>query len=100
MQSIHFGRREIVLQAYPIQHFLGGQRDLHRTSACRLRAVKEDAAYLETCRVKRNKAEYDMAGVATDQDASELLEFCSQLRKDVLAWLREHRPKLVEGEDP
>src|SRR5215471_18314763 len=33
---------------------------------------KDDADYLETCRTKRNTAEYDMAGVATEKDASEL----------------------------
>ena len=30
---------------------------------------QEDADYLDTCRRKRNTAEYDRAGVATEQDA-------------------------------
>jgi hypothetical protein len=34
---------------------------------------KDDADYLETCRTKRNTAEYEMAGVATEKDASELV---------------------------
>jgi len=58
-------------------------------------ARRDDAAYLETCRVKRNRAEYDMAGVATDRDAAELLEFCRELRQDVLVWLRERHPGLL-----
>lgn len=33
---------------------------------------KDDADYLELCRIKRNKAEYDRTGVATEQDADEL----------------------------
>ncbi len=31
---------------------------------------KDDADYLETCRRKRNTAEYDRTGVVTDQDAA------------------------------
>jgi len=54
----------------------------------------DDAAYLETCRVKRNTAEYDMAGVATEQDAAELLSFVRELRRDVLCWLQTHRPEM------
>lgn len=36
---------------------------------------KADAVYLEACRVKRNIAEYDIAGAATERDALELYEF-------------------------
>jgi hypothetical protein len=56
---------------------------------------KDDADYLETCRTKRNRAEYEMAGVATEKDASELVEFVKELREDVLDWLRKHRPELA-----
>ncbi|MBI3272990.1 MAG: hypothetical protein HYZ53_28635 [Planctomycetes bacterium] len=55
---------------------------------------REDAGYLETCRIKRNTVEYDVAGAATDQDASELLAFAKKLREEVLAWLRQHRSEL------
>lgn len=48
---------------------------------------KKDAAYLETCRIKRNEVEYDAAGGVTDADATELRDFASALRKDVLEWL-------------
>ena len=41
---------------------------------------KDDADYLETCRTKRNTAEYEMTGVATKQDASELVAFVKELR--------------------
>jgi len=56
---------------------------------------KDDAAYLETCRVKRNTVEYDMAGAATDGDADELLEYAKQLRVDVLAWLKANHLELL-----
>ena len=58
-------------------------------------ARKEDAAYLDACRIKRNTVEYDMAGAATEQDAEELLAFATQLRKDALDWLKRNHPHLV-----
>lgn len=58
-------------------------------------ARKDDAAYLEACRVKRNTAEYDLAGVATARDAAELRAFAEELRRDVLAWLKREHPELL-----
>ena len=48
---------------------------------------KDDAAYLDACRVKRNTVEYDYVGGATDADAVELIEFARNLEVDVLGWL-------------
>jgi hypothetical protein len=56
---------------------------------------KDEADYLETCRRKRNMAEYDMAGVATEQDTSELVDFVKELREQVLGWLNENHSELV-----
>jgi hypothetical protein len=56
---------------------------------------KEDASYLDACRIKRNTVEYDLAGATTEQDAQELLAFSKQLRKDVLDWLKRHHPQLI-----
>ena len=56
---------------------------------------QDEADYLETCRRKRNNAEYDRAGVVTEQDATELVEFCQVLRQEVLAWLQKQAPTLV-----
>ena len=56
---------------------------------------QDEADYLETCRRKRNTAEYDRAGVVTEQDATELVEFCQELRQEVLAWLQQQAPTLV-----
>ena len=55
---------------------------------------KKDAEYLDACRTKRNTVEYDYVGGATDEDADELLAFTKDLKRDVLAWLRENHPKL------
>ena len=54
-----------------------------------------DAAYLETCRIKRNHVEYDYVGGATKADADELIEFAVALQKDVLAWLKTRHAHLV-----
>jgi len=41
-------------------------------------SAKADSEYLETCRVKRNAAEYDAANEVSDTEADELLEFASE----------------------
>jgi len=67
------------LQALPL--ILGGAR-------------KDDANYLDACRSKRNTAEYDCAGVATEDDAKELVEFVKELRTEVIAWLKKKHSEL------
>lgn len=57
---------------------------------------KDDAAYLDACRIKRNEIEYDTAGGATDANAGELLEFATTLRDDVLGWLKTNHPELLK----
>lgn len=54
-----------------------------------------DADYLDTCRAKRNTAEYDVAGTVSQSEADELREFTSELKTEVLLWLRENHPTLV-----
>ncbi len=55
---------------------------------------KADARYLDTCRIKRNKVEYETAGSATEMDAEELAAFAVGLRKDVVSWLKRKHPEL------
>ena len=54
-----------------------------------------DADYLDTCRTKRNTAEYDTVGTVSQSEADELREFTGELQTDVLIWLRENYPALV-----
>ena len=54
-----------------------------------------DADYLDTCRAKRNTAEYDCAGTVSQSEAAELCEFAESLRTDVLAWLRQRHAALL-----
>jgi len=57
-------------------------------------AQKDDADYLDTCRKTRNTAEYESAGVATEAEAKELIDFTKRLRQDVLGWLKKNHPEL------
>lgn len=54
-----------------------------------------DAEYLEACRTKRNRVEYDYVGGASDDDVSELLDFAKELRGQVLKWLKVSHPALL-----
>ena len=56
---------------------------------------EDDANYLDTCRTKRNTAEYDRAGVTTQEDAGELIDFARELRSKVIDWLRKNHPTLI-----
>lgn len=56
---------------------------------------KDDAAYLDACRVKRNIVEYDNIGGASHAEAIELLDFVQELRKEVLEILAEKYPDLL-----
>ena len=56
---------------------------------------KGEAAYLDSCRVKRNKVEYDYVGGASDSDANELIAFVEELRSEVLEWLVREHPGLL-----
>jgi len=48
-----------------------------------------DADYLDTCRIKRNTVEYDLAGTTSPEEARERLAFASELRPQVLQWLKD-----------
>jgi len=56
---------------------------------------KDDAAYLDTCRSKRNIVEYDYVGGITAADAQELIAFAAQLGTDVMAWMKAKHPDLL-----
>ena len=80
-------RAEKNLQHYRTIHalplILGGERQV-------------DAEYLDVCRIKRNRAEYEQAGVVSEAEAGELTDFVSELRPVVIAWLKANRADLVD----
>ena len=53
--------------------------------------AKDDAAYLQSCRAKRNAAEYDAANEASETECAELIEFAKEFRATVRAWLRKSK---------
>lgn len=56
---------------------------------------RTDAEYLEACRRKRNRVEYDYVGGASEGDVHELLDFTRGLREQVLLWLKTTHPTLI-----
>jgi hypothetical protein len=60
---------------------------------------QDDADYLDTCRSKRNTAEYDSAGRISPEEAKELISFARALRARVVVWLLEHNPTLAPREE-
>ena len=62
---------------------------------------KADAAYLDSCRAKRNHVEYDYVDGASKSEADELLAFAKALREDVVSRLQKKYPTLgLAVEDP
>ena len=72
------------------------QRTLEALPVILGEAWKNDAAYLNKCRNKRNTVEYDMVGVATDNDVKELIEFTVKLKKAVTEWLQKNHAALLQ----
>ena len=56
--------------------------------------MQQDAQYLDTCRKKRNIAEYDQIGIVSETEVEELLKFAKMLRKKVIDWLKINHPQL------
>ncbi len=68
------------LQALPL--ILGDQR-------------RSDADYLDSCRIKRNTVEYDVAGRTSPEESAELIEFTAELQQDARDWLRKNHAELI-----
>ncbi len=56
---------------------------------------KDNADYLDTCRGKRNTAEYDSVGAVSDDDAKELAGFVREMRLEVMEWLQKNHPEFL-----
>lgn len=57
---------------------------------------EDDAAYLDSCRAKRNAVEYNYTGGATDDNAEELISFVKELKTEVLYWIHQNHPQYFE----
>ncbi len=56
--------------------------------------IGKTATYLERCRRKRNELSYDMAGVVTDTEATEILSEAKSLQITVEEWIAKNHPTL------
>jgi len=56
---------------------------------------KDNASYLNTCRVKRNTADYDRAGLISEAEVEELIAETGAFREEVISWLRERHSELL-----
>jgi hypothetical protein len=60
---------------------------------------KDDVAYLDACRAKRNHVEYDYVEAASAAEAAELLDFAKELREEVVGKLSQKYPGLGQKAD-
>ena len=81
-------------EGYRPERALAHYRTLQALPLILGKSRENDAAYLDTCRIKRNTVEYDVAGRTSPDEALELIEFTSDLRGDVLKWLSKEHPNL------
>lgn len=44
---------------------------------------------------KRNKSSYDVAGVTSEQDLASMIKLATQLRDDLVEWLKKTHPELI-----
>src|SRR5437867_9928380 len=51
--------------------------------------------HLERCSRLRGQGMYERIGIASDQDAEDLIDTTRRLRTDVVKWLKNQHPKLV-----
>lgn len=56
---------------------------------------KSNADYLDTCRKKRNETEYHFAGNVSEDEVEELMNFCDELKAEVIAWLKKNHRNLT-----
>jgi hypothetical protein len=85
----------VYAEGYRAERTLHHYRTLQALPLVLGRHRQSDADYLDTCRVKRNTAEYDYVGGVSEKDVEDLRAFVRQLRVDVLEWLRSKHPELI-----
>jgi hypothetical protein len=56
----------------------------------------ELADYFDSCRRKRNVADYDAAGMISEAEVRELLQEVKRFQKHVISWLAREHPHLME----
>jgi hypothetical protein len=57
--------------------------------------IAATATYFDTCRRKHNLVEYDVANLATETEADELLRKAQRFSQLVEAWIAQNHPSFV-----
>jgi hypothetical protein len=81
-------------QGYKAERNLRHYRTIQALPIILGKEMNPNAQYLDTCRAKRNIAEYDQIGVVSRGEAEELILFVEELREIVLQWLKKSHPEL------
>jgi len=71
----------------------------YRTIQSLAHTIEADASFvseLDHFRVKRNTVKYELAGTASEADARRIVSLAERLSEDVLGWLREKHPRLLQ----
>jgi uncharacterized protein (UPF0332 family) len=58
---------------------------------------QERSDYLDSCRRKRNIAEYDSAGMISEGEVEEILREARLFHQAVLEWLKKNHPDLLRS---
>ncbi len=53
------------------------------------------ADYFDSCRVKRNIADYDYAGIASESEVKELIKEAESFAREILKWLKKNYPNFL-----
>jgi hypothetical protein len=62
----------------------------------RLRQPQRLSKRLKSFSTKRNKSVYDVAGVISEQDLTEMIKLATELQSQVTAWLQKSHPELLK----
>jgi len=57
----------------------------------------ELADYFDSCRIKRNTLDYDLAGVVSEKEFAELIDEVRRFCDFVKGWVKKYYPKYIEG---
>ena len=57
-------------------------------------AIAKHVAYFDTCRLKRNTVDYDMANVTSEAEADDLVTMAMEFDRLAEAWIAKEHPQL------
>ena len=94
---LQLGKMALACAGYRTSSTTGGH---HKTTFDALELILGSAhsqliTYFDTCRRKRNQVDYDMAGVASDADADELVTKVSELQTVIEDWIAKNHSQYI-----